>query len=382
MSSVTQNDLQTNLEAYWESDYYADNTKFELNNYIFDVSDAVVYLVGDIEGDYAMIFNWFIENKIIDNNLNWVAASNVYIIQAGDQVDKFSNTFLTDKGRVQPTRRQRNKDINSFGSDLDVVIFFDYLQFASKMRYGSERVIPLLGNHEVMNLHEDLRYAYDHSSSNSFAKKEKQMLLNIMNNDGSPINNILMKRPVITRFNNLVVSHAGLSLEAIKFYSGFYNRDFELDEFIEDINKLSPDVFIKENIYYLNVVEPLLWNRKFDEEKLVNEEQLEETGENIIVLGHNSYKNVVLCDDVKCDNFTDYIKDKSVDNIKMIKVDTSRSSRFCQNDRSEIYTARITFKDNELTNIEELFYGFNCESAKYPGISFVVSKKMLPYFGL
>lgn len=382
MSSSDKNNLQSNLEQYWESDYYADNTKFELNNYIFDVNDAVLYLLGDIEGDYAMIFNWFIENKIIDSDLNWIAPSNVYIIQAGDQVDKFSNMFLTDKGRVHPTRRQRNNEINSFGSDLDTVIFFDYLQFASKMRYGSERVIPLLGNHEVMNLHQDFRYAYDHSSSNTYAKKEKKMLMNIMSNDGSPINNILMKRPVITRFNNLVISHAGLSLEAIKFYSRFNNKDFDLDKFIEDVNKLSPDVFIRENMYYVNIVEPLLWNRNFDEEKLVSQDQIEELGENIIVLGHNSYKNIVLCDDVKCDNFTNYVKDKSVDNIKMIKVDTSRSSRFCQNDRSEIYTAIITFKDSQLLNINELFYGFNCSSAKYPRVSFVISEKMLPYFGL
>ncbi|KAH6564300.1 hypothetical protein BASA62_007984 [Batrachochytrium salamandrivorans] len=94
------------------------------------ISKRRVVAVGDLHGDFEMSVETLQVAKIINGNLEWIAG-NTILVQTGDVVDRGDDT-------------------------IELYALLRDLTDQAKKHGG--RLIQLLGNHEVMNMAEDLRY--------------------------------------------------------------------------------------------------------------------------------------------------------------------------------------------------------------------------------
>ncbi|KAH6600884.1 hypothetical protein BASA50_001991 [Batrachochytrium salamandrivorans] len=94
------------------------------------ISKRRVVAVGDLHGDFEMSVKTLLMAKIINDDLEWIAG-NTILVQTGDVVDRGHDT-------------------------IELYALLRDLTDQAKKHGG--RLIQLLGNHEVMNMAEDLRY--------------------------------------------------------------------------------------------------------------------------------------------------------------------------------------------------------------------------------
>ncbi|KAI9280665.1 Metallo-dependent phosphatase-like protein [Sporodiniella umbellata] len=97
-----------------------------------DVHSRRIVAMGDLHGDLAKTLSILQFSGIIDDNQHWIAGDTIFV-QTGDVLDR----------------------------GLDTIKLYELLQNLRKEapKYGG-LVIPLLGNHEIMNLIGDWRYVY------------------------------------------------------------------------------------------------------------------------------------------------------------------------------------------------------------------------------
>ena len=88
---------------------------------------------------------------LLDNNrwFKWIG-TDTYVVQVGDQIDRC-------RPHGEFTCDQKQATINDEDSDLEIMLFYDSLDRIAK-KYGG-RLFSLLGNHEIMNISGDMRYA-------------------------------------------------------------------------------------------------------------------------------------------------------------------------------------------------------------------------------
>ncbi|KAH6578806.1 hypothetical protein BASA61_000035 [Batrachochytrium salamandrivorans] len=89
-----------------------------------------VVAIGDLHSDFEMSVETLHVAKIIDVNLNWIAG-NTIVVQTGDVVDRGADT---------------------------IKLYALLRNLADQAKRHGGRLIQLLGNHETMNMAEDLRY--------------------------------------------------------------------------------------------------------------------------------------------------------------------------------------------------------------------------------
>jgi hypothetical protein len=89
-----------------------------------------VVAIGDVHGAYAEFVGILQRMGLIDANLRWTGGSTIFV-QTGDMLD----------------RGKRSRECLDLLMDIE-----------SQAEKGEGRVIPLLGNHEAMNIMGDLRY--------------------------------------------------------------------------------------------------------------------------------------------------------------------------------------------------------------------------------
>jgi hypothetical protein len=115
-------------------------------------SDQRIVAIGDIHGAYEAFVNILRKTELIDSGNRWIA-KNTTFIQPGDVLDRGA-----DSKKAMDLLMQLEKQAKGKGS----------------------QVIPLLGNHEVMNLIGDLRYVSEgeyasYADQNSSSRRDKAL---------------------------------------------------------------------------------------------------------------------------------------------------------------------------------------------------------------
>ncbi|KAH6560086.1 hypothetical protein BASA60_000085 [Batrachochytrium salamandrivorans] len=136
-----------------------------------------IVAVGDLHGDLSQALKTLKMARIMDENQNW-AAGNAVFVQTGDVVDRGPDTIKLYK------------------------MLYDLKVQAAE--HGGQ-VIQLLGNHEVMNMAEDLRYVTPEDFS-SFGGRSKRR--EAFSADGWP-GKYLRTLGVTTWVNGTVFFHGG-----------------------------------------------------------------------------------------------------------------------------------------------------------------------------
>ena len=289
---MTEIHKNINLNQYFSNLMSADYTLTPEINIIDTDVDLEIYVVGDLEGHIDLLYHFLLSKKFIDEELNWIAADNVYLVQCGDQLD-------AGKG-VKP--RIILKD-----TDLAVVLFMDYLNIKSK-----NHVLSVLGNHEWMNVQGQYHDAKDLGNSQYDNNNNRTKLFDY---DTGLIAKIIKRRNFVIRIGRYLFCHGGIT-------------EFEIEEFIEatkeegntnlnrdnwnndDVNKfvsrVNSEVMLKENwksntvtdFFTTVLLDPIdanyskgiLWERFLNQNKF--SPLLEEY---IIVTGHNSLYSINYC---------------------------------------------------------------------------------------
>jgi len=136
-----------------------------------------VVVLGDIHGDYDMLIQVLRNNGMVDSRGNWIASSNDRVISVGDMV-----------GRGHQDRQ-----------------VLEYIQRMDQ----SPTWVQILGNHGIMQVRNDLRYAQDGSGIGFGSTSNRQAALRA----GTTLGNWLRSLGAIHKQGNALFIHGGLWTE-------------------------------------------------------------------------------------------------------------------------------------------------------------------------
>lgn len=173
-----------------------------------------IVVIGDIHGDLYSLLHALYRAKAIDNYGKWIGGK-THVVQLGDQLDKGGRGMMS----VDNTKDEIE--------ELKVIEYMHHLHFQAKKSGGG--VYNLIGNHELMNLMGDFRYATQ-QHVNGFGGEEQRKKL--FSPGGSLAKKLACNTNGVMRIGNWIFVHAGLLPEHIEHYS------------IESINKIVRDILL------------------------------------------------------------------------------------------------------------------------------------------
>lgn len=202
---TSKEDSLIKLKCYYPLDStsfnFIANTNIEIPKSTYSDSRKIL-AISDIESNYGTFRDFLINSKVIDQELNWTFGKN-HLVLVGDFIDR---SYFTTQ-----------------------VLWFIYkLEQEAKLKGGNVHYI--LGNHEIMNMQGDHRYAkskYNYVAS-ILGKKQFEFY-----DKNSFLGRWLESKNTIELINGNLFVHGGVSPELEKVELG-----------IEELNKL-----IRENYY-------------------------------------------------------------------------------------------------------------------------------------
>lgn len=221
--------------------------------------------VSDVHGQYTVLIRLLKEHHVIDKNFNWIFG-NGHLVVLGDVMDR--------------------------GPNVTECLWLIYrLEQQAKKAGGMVHV--LLGNHELMNLNNDIRYVNEkYIKSAQLMNKTYSQLYS----ENSFLGKWLRKKPVMVTINDMLFVHAGISPE-------FINRGYTVEDantfFIDKIVGKSWDVILNDStLTFMMDEKGPIWFRGYFEDERLNESQINSIlnyfDKNMILVGHTSLPNISL----------------------------------------------------------------------------------------
>lgn len=195
---------------------------------VFKTNNEII-VVGDIHGDLETFVNLLLAIKLIKKDgeyYKWIGGSR-YLVQTGDILDRKRFMENADEG-------------DNPLEELEIIMFLFDLNYQACEEGG--RVIPIIGNHELMNLTGDFRYVSTHhlkgfneligtKNGREHLFSHNPKLINLSQNDSDDIKNTLCDtkgklRFIFYRFfypivkiNDWIFVHAGLPKKFVDKWS-------------------------------------------------------------------------------------------------------------------------------------------------------------------
>jgi hypothetical protein len=196
-----------------------DNDKFsfqlkdsiKLENETYNLPDKII-VISDIEGNFDAFSSFLLNNKVIDNNYNWIFG-NGHLLLNGDFVDR--------------------------GKNVTQVLWLIYKLENQADKQGG-KVHYILGNHEIMNFQGNANYnkkKYKRVAQLISKNDSITVATKFMNSDKTELGKWLRSKNVIEKIGNYLFVHAGISPEILKYSVS-----------ISDINRIARDNWDK-NLY-------------------------------------------------------------------------------------------------------------------------------------
>jgi hypothetical protein len=200
-----------------------------------------IIAIGDLHGDYDALIAVLKKCKLINNDLKWVG-SKTYLVQIGDQVDSLCRDNSNNLKNPQ---------------ELKIMLYLNEL--GEDARKSGGRVISLLGNHEMMNMQGDFRYASDVDIKVMNGINGRKELFK----PGGQLARVLSKsRLAVVKIGDYIFVHAGIIPKVAKKYSlekiNEIARRFMSGEKSLEYTPAFQDIFEGPN--------GILWTRKFSKD--------------------------------------------------------------------------------------------------------------------
>ena len=272
-------------------------------NSIIEKKDRII-VIGDLHADYKKTIELF-KNlnliKIIDNKFIWDAKpQNTVIVQLGDQLDG------------------GGRGIGESHGELEIIDFMENMHNQAYLKGGG--VYSLIGNHEIMNLLGDFRYASNKDIKNQGGEEIRKLLFKP---GGDLFNRLSCTRSVILQVGSFLFTHAGVvpnNIKDVKNPKKFINDVNNLmREFLQG-KKHENDKEIKK--YFLEKETSIIWNRQYGNEQ-PNCNEVEKVTKTLnvgsLIVGHTIQNKI----NSKCEN-------------KLWRVDVGISSIFNNEENSSV----------------------------------------------
>lgn len=244
---------------------------------IYPKKDRII-VIGDLHGDYGNTIMLFKKLKLVDKDLNWIAfPKDTFVVQMGDQVDGGGRGETESHG------------------ELKILEFMESINEKATRQGGA--VISLIGNHEIMNMIGDYRFASKKDVADSGGLNIRK---EIFKPGGKLFNTLSCTRNVVVRVGNWVFAHAGILPKHLEEHQGaeFINKINNLMRLFLQGKKNVDDVDIQR--YFLSK-DGIIWDREYGSEN-PKCNQWDTTskllGVDHIVVGHTVQSNI----NAKCDN--------------------------------------------------------------------------------
>ena len=271
---------------------------------VYPKKDRVI-VIGDLHGDYDKTITLFKRLNLIDNQHNWIAfPKNTFVVQLGDQFDGGGRGEGDTKGELKLI--QFMEDINKKAQVVD----------------GA--VLSLIGNHEVMNLIGDFRYASEHDIKDVGGLEVRKKLFKP---GGELFNQLSCTRNVVVKIGSWVFVHAGVLPKHVLGHKKSEDNTQNVitgDKWFESVNNLmrlfmqgKKTTFDPEIQKLFLSEDGMIWDRNYGSENPKCEDwnsTKKLLGVDNIVIGHTIQDNI----NNKCDN-------------KIWRVDVGMSSLFATN---------------------------------------------------
>jgi hypothetical protein len=336
-----------------------------------------VYAIGDVHGDFNFLITALLKINVITidesvfntSNINRYQLStdaifdNTLVIQVGDQIDGYREIKTTNNNRIHlngvfvPKDELIIKLMDKLGSDA----------------YNQQRnfhVLSLFGNHELLNISGDFRYAFNPESDRETIIKRKNMLTKIFHN-------LLCNRNTIVLVNDKTIfAHAGIINNSIRYINFLMSKiDSEYKINVDDPNINTSDIIIKYNYFCKMILYYIIKNiEKYDFENIINE-----IYQNIFALRNYDYNS-----DEECDSFRQLFQILHIDNMcighnpqedgsikirncefgfnskKIINIDTARSKMWYALKYKVPSMIKIEFdKHYKVASFEKIYVNYN-----------------------
>ena len=157
-----------------------------------------VVVVGDVHGDLERLAGLLRDMHIMNDAFQWTAQpQNTIVVQTGDQVDSL----------VRDVPRAADGGAPTWERTADVQVLFFMEQLDREARRHGGRVISLLGNHEVMNVFDNMTFVSPHSMA---LLGGPQLRAQAFQRGGRLCRDYLAHRPAVLQIGRHVFCHAGL----------------------------------------------------------------------------------------------------------------------------------------------------------------------------
>lgn len=250
----------------------------KLSRAIYPKQDRII-VIGDLHADFKKAKMLFMKLNLIDKDENWIAfPKKTFVVQLGDQLDGGGRGTEETSG------------------ELELIEFMENINIKAQRDGGA--VLSIIGNHEIMNLIGDFRFASNNDIRDVGGLETRKKLFKP---GGELFNNLSCTRNVIVKIGNWVFCHGGILPKHI-------NKSENSDIFINKINKLmrlflqgkitaeNPDV-----IKYFLSKDGIIWDRNYGSDT-PNCQLWDTTSKFLnvdnIVVGHTVQNNI----NSKCDN--------------------------------------------------------------------------------
>ena len=254
---------------------------------IYPKQDRIL-VIGDLHGDFDKTKELFKKLKLIDNSDNWIAfPKKTFVVQMGDQVDGGGRGDGDTRGELKLLKFM--EDINK-----------------KALQVGGA-VISLIGNHEIMNLIGDFRYASEHDIKDVGGIEVRKK---IFKPGGDLFNKLSCTRNVVVKIGSWVFVHAGILPNHVNNYNLAENNTQSIikgDKWFESVNNLMRLFMQGKKTTFDTEIQKLFLNEKgiiWDREYGSNEPKCEIwdktkklLGADKIVIGHTIQEKI----NSKCD---------------------------------------------------------------------------------
>lgn len=222
-----------------------------------------IIVIGDIHGDFNALLAALYKSNVIDFGGNWTGG-NTIVVQLGDQIDK--------GGRGVNSLDYTNDPLE----ELRIIEFMHNLHNIAQKVNGA--VYNLIGNHELMNVLGDFRYATKEHIIGFGGNKLRKLLFQ----PGGPIaKKLACNTNGVMRIGNWLFVHAGLLPEHVENFTIPEINNIVRDILLGNTNlkNITPKI---ENLVFGN--SGILWNRAYSTNTDQNCDILEKTL-NILKIG-------------------------------------------------------------------------------------------------
>ncbi len=236
-----------------------------------------IVVIGDLHADYTAMIKLFEKLELIkihNKNIVWNAKpKNTVVVQLGDQIDG------------------GGRGVGESVGEMAIINFMEQIHLQAYRNGGG--VYSLIGNHEIMNLMGDFRYA---SKKDIKMQGGEELRKKIFSPGGDLFNKLSCTRNVILQIGNFIFTHAGIVPENLKDFK-------DSKSFIKYVNNLMRE-FLQgkkdqndEEIqkYFLTKDTSIIWNRHYGNES-INCNMVEDVTKMLkvghMIVGHTVQKKI------------------------------------------------------------------------------------------